>query len=206
MRRDGPRFALLPAGTCAPADSTRKKMVRSLCGSQGSACRRFRDNSSGLNFCMPTQTQMQRLSFSPNEDPMSFEVRMQVQQTGIVLYLRKDKLPDALPRGALAGRWLMRYAESYIRRRGSEMREVRRKILNKRRNQFLKTTSGVWAAFPFVYGGREYWEEVLVLAREPGVRYLISIRISEDLRRAKPQDLRQFLLLFLHQLRMAQKP
>ncbi len=200
--RKGPRFALMPVGTCSPLDSSQRKLVGSLCGREGKTCRAFRDHSTGLRFCMPASTTMQQLQFAPHEDPMSFEIRMVIPHTGIVLYLRRDPLLDDLPTGALGGRWLMRYAEAYIRRRGSQLREVKHKILSKKRNQFLHTTGGAWAAFPFAYGGRAYWEELLVLAREPGTRYLISIRMPDRIRQEKPQNLRRFLLLFLHQLRL----
>lgn len=199
----GPRFALEPAGSCPLAAASRwRSTLEALCGPKGSQCRRFRDRKTGLFFCMPEQTRMQTLPFAPYDDPMSFEVRLLVPDAGVVVFLRKDALPPDLPKGALASKWLLRYVESYIQRRGAELRDAKRKTLSPARCRFLHANAAVWAAFPFAYGGQEYWEEALVIARDPRTRYLISIRMAATLREQDPQRLQRLLFLFLHQLRL----
>lgn len=200
---DGPRFRLESPGTCAISlQHPQSQGLGSLCGTDVQGCRAFRDSISALRFCVPKDTDMQILQYNPDEDPVAFEVRLLIKSLGIVLYLRKDVLPAELAEGALAGKWSLRYAESYMRRRGAELRETQRKILSTPRSRYVHAHSLVWAAFPFAYAGQEYWEELLVLSREPNTRYLVSIRVAERVRRDMPQALQQFLLLFLHQLRL----
>lgn len=202
----GPRFAVDTPGSCQLLkDEPATQMVGNLCGPGRKQCRVFRDRHVGLGFCVPNKTDMQILQYRPYNDPLSFEVRLLLKELGIVLYLRRDPLPDNTPEGALSSSWLMRYAETYMRRRGGEIRDAQRKKLSRKRSRFLHANSAVWAAFPFVYGGREYWEELLVMSRGNSIRYLISIRMAAELRETNSARVQTFLTLFLHQLRLGSK-
>ncbi len=199
----GPRFVVDEPGSCRlPKDAPATQMVGNLCGANQKACRVFRDRHVGLGFCVPGSTKMQELQFRPYDDPLSFEVRLLLNSMGVALYLRRDPLPDGTPEGALSSSWLLRYAETYMQRRGGELRDAQRRVLSLKRSMFLHANAAVWAAFPFVYGGREYWEEFLVMSRGNSVRYLISIRMAAELREDNPKRLQTFLTLFLHQLRL----
>ncbi|TNE51224.1 MAG: hypothetical protein EP343_03805 [Deltaproteobacteria bacterium] len=199
----GPRFVVDEPGSCRLGkDAPATQMVGGLCGTDQKACRVFRDRHVGLGFCVPGGTKMQELQFRPYDDPLSFEVRLLLESLGVALYLRRDPLPDGTPEGALSSSWLLRYAETYMQRRGGELRDAQRRILSPKRSKFLHANAAVWAAFPFVYGGREYWEEFLVMSRGNSVRYLISIRMAAELRQDNPKRLQTFLTLFLHQLRL----
>lgn len=176
---------------------------------QKARCLQFVDQSTGLSFCVPPNTSL-RLSRFRAQAPTSFEVRLLVSKSAqqnkgsIEIRVRRDLLPEDLPEGALRGRWLKRYAESYAMRRGTLRSHMKTRVLRRKKNRFLHTDSAAWAGFPLTNDDDFAWEEVLVLAKKnPATRYLISLRMAASERSvARRGSLRKFFKLFLQHLRL----
>lgn len=196
-----PRFSLNTYQECG-SNALVPGTKTDLCGEKGQLCQRFHDRKSGLAFCMPADAQFEKLAQLAEHDMLTFEAQMKLLNRGITVLVRQDRLPPDMPQEGLAGPWLMRYAEAYIQSRGIHLQKTQRQILHQKRSQFLQADSAVWAAFPLSDRGRDSWEEILVLARKPLTRYVISIRIDAEQRLNQPENLRKFLLLFLSQLRI----
>lgn len=133
-----------------------------------------------------------------------FEVEILHETSGLQLLLRKDPLPEDLPRGALSGPWMMRYAEGYLTRRGSSRGRAKVKTLHARRAAYLRADVAVWASFPLSRQGGQAWEEVLVLVKRPSIRYLLSLRMNASSRK-NPRQLKRFFLALLRSLRLGSR-
>jgi hypothetical protein len=197
-------FLLWTLSGCPSGQQIRRKTIvkgpRFVLKQQNSRCRLFVDRKGGLQFCVPNGSSWQKAPASSNAGVKPFEVQIVPPQSGMRLLVRKDPLPEDLPKGALSGPWMQRYAEGYLSRRGSSRSRAKVKILHGRRARFLKADVAVWASFPLVHQSGYVWEEVLVLVKRPSTRYLLSIRMTSEGRK-NPHQLKRFFVSFLRSLR-----
>lgn len=195
---------LLLLGGCVTKKAQVRKVRTSYTMTQQTGdCLRVFDHRMGMRFCVPPRSSFRKLRI-PKDRVMGntmFEVQLAVAETSISVLVRKDRLPTDLPEGALSGPWLKRYAESYAMSRKVAKKPTIR-ILHPKRSRYLRADAAVWMAFPITQPAPHAWEEVLILARKPTTRYVISVRIGAAERQEKHTVLRQFFVSFLRGLRL----
>lgn len=204
-------FAFFVGCTSAPVLQKKPTQSFSLIGSsQCNESLMFQDHRIGLRFCVPNKTKLLKLTSEQNVSERlgrgqakDFEARLVLSDKDIEVFLRKDRLPPEMPIGALSNKWIYRYAEAYARRKGILKTHFKSQILHKKRSRFLHADAAVWAAFPLTDDKRFAWEEILVLAKKPSTRYLISIRLTAKERGGSHRDsLRSFYRLLLKDMRL----